>query len=273
MGDKGRAWVVSGPLIAGSFVLDDAAVVLDGQASGDAAGGGLAGLGDVNGDGLADFVVGAQSAGLGAGRAYVYYSPAPTVDEGLGSADAIIEGDTRGDQLARSVAGPGDVDGDGHADMLVGTLEHNEVPGDGPGYGYLFLGGTLAGKVSASAADSIFQGEADADRVGYPVAGAGDLDADGYPDLVFGAELNDRGGLDAGAAFVVYSPPPSGMMDLSGADAVLVGAHRGDSKGLSVAAGGDIDADGFDDLLLSAPTYSDTWSQQGAAFVFRGGAP
>ncbi len=105
------------------------------------------------------------------------------------------------------------------------------------------------------------------------IVGPGDLDGDGHPDLVFGAELNDRGGTDAGAAFFLYSPPPAGTTILSAADAVFAGEHPGDATGYRVAAPGDLDADGFDDQLVAAPTYSDVWSQQGAAFLFRGGTP
>jgi len=99
-----------------------------------------------------------------------------------------------------SRAGVGDVDADGHADFLVGA-GGDDTAHENAGAAYLFLGPVTGALTSADAA-AILLGEAEGDGAGG-VGGAGDVDADGYPDILVSAEGNDRGGTSAGAVYLL----------------------------------------------------------------------
>jgi hypothetical protein len=193
---SGAVYVVYGPP-AGDIDLGSADGRLLGEGAGDYAGWADA-LGDVNGDGLADVIVGSDnsSGGRTAGAAYVVFGPA-SGDVDLGSADIIIRGDTTGQEAGSGVAA-GDVDGDGAADVLVGGT------GDGSGAGaaWLFFS-PAAGTYSVADADAVFHGETGS-GAGQGVA-LGDLNGDGTADVVVGAPTENTGGPSAGAAYVMYA--------------------------------------------------------------------
>lgn len=237
-GSRGRVYVLAGPASTGGDLQDQHAVI-EGENSQDYAGGGVAVVGDVNGDGDDDLIVGAQGGGS-ADRGRVYLLHGPAASGGLADADATWDGEVEGDQLGRSVDGPGDVDGDGYAELLTGTLQNNE-PGAGAGSAYLVRGGALSGAGSIADADTIFRGESSGDRVGYPVSAGGDIDGDGTPDLLFSAFLSAVGGPEAGAVYVVYGPVAAGEYDLATADARIVGENEGDSIGELLSRAGDTD--------------------------------
>jgi len=113
-------------------------------------------------------------------------------------------------------------------------------------------------------------GEAGGDSAGCSVAGVGDVDADGYDDVLIGAYGNSDGARDAGAAYLLYGPVSS--TNLSGADAALRGWVTGGMAGYSVAAAGDVNADGMADLFVGAPWEGSETSKTytGAAYVVYG---
>ena len=138
-----------------------------------------------------------------------------------------FDGDSAGDELGRSVSGAGDVNGDGFDDLIVG-----------------FRGA----RVFSGADGSIiytFHGDSAGDQFGYSVSGAGDVNGDGFDDLIVGAQGDDNNGTTSGSARV-----------LSGVDGSILYTFNGDSAsdwfGNSVSGAGDVDGDGYADLIVGA---------------------
>ncbi|MCU4800939.1 integrin alpha [Halobacteria archaeon HArc-gm2] len=129
----------------------------------------------------------------------------------------------------------------------------------------------LSGETNLSDADTVFHGEDVNDTAGRSVASAGDVNGDGVDDLIIGAPHNDTGGEDAGAAYVVYGPVDTDEVELEDADVKLVGASADDMAGWSVSHAGDVNDDGYDDVVVGAPNHDSTGSNTGAAYVVYGG--
>jgi hypothetical protein len=257
---SGAAWLLSGP-VSGTGSLSTADVVFVGESAGDAAGWSVAAAGDTDGDGDVEVLVGAPSsaaAGTGAGRVYLLEGPlSGSVD--LSAADAVLSGEGTSDAAGYAVAGVGDTDGDGYDDVLIGGTGGN-------GAAWLVAGPVRT--ASLSAADAELSGEAVDDAAGSAVAGAGDLDGDGYDDVLVGAPGADDAGNESGKVYVVLGPV--GTASLGGADAVFTGAGAQDRAGTSARAAGDVDADGSPDILIGA-WYEDTaGTGAGAGYLLYG---
>jgi len=268
----GAAYFLQGPA-TGSMYLWSADAKLTGEQAGDQAGLAVAIVGDTDGDGTDDFAVGApyeHGSGSYVGAVYLL-TTTPVGTFGLDEADAKRIGTTSGDLAGRSVGGGGDVDGDGYADVIVGAPEQ-DVGGSGAGAAYL-LRGPISSEASLSEAWATLVGEDVDDGAGSSVAIVGDLNSDGHADMVVGAELEDGGGSDAGAAYMVLGPL-SGTVDLSTVDGKMLGQEAGDWLGSSVAGAGDHDGDGVDDILLGAAYADDTdagAADSGAVYLILGG--
>jgi hypothetical protein len=247
----------------------------------------VAGAGDVNGDGYADVVVGANAADTGwlagTGTASVFHGSATWTPSPPGTArvpDRSFEGAAAGDYFGQSVAGVGDVNSDGYADLVVGA------PGADPGgrlnagTASVFLGSltwTPSPAGAARAPDRLLEGAAAGDFLGLSVSGAGDVNGDGYADLVVGAPLADPGGRrDAGTASVFLGSPswtPSPTGTARAPDRVLEGVAPDDAFGVSVAGAGDVNADGYADLIVGARRASPGGRNfAGTASMFYGSA-
>jgi len=262
--DAGAAYLEYGP-VSGTTSLIMADVALLGESASDMAGWVVAGAGDVDGDGLADLLVGAPMAsGSGAqDAAYLVLGPATGLAD-LGSADARFLGAS--DQSGYAVDGGSDVDGDGLADMLVGAYE-DSTAGTSSGAAYLLLGPATGDIVLQNAAQASLLGAAMDDNAGFSVAFAGDVDADGYEDLLVGALAADGGEEDAGSAYLVMGLP-SGVVSLGAAEAIFAGEHEDDLAGSAVAAAGDVDADGYADILVGA--RGEESGEGGAVYLLHG---
>jgi len=227
----------------------------DGQASGEFLGNSVSGAGDVDGDGFADLIVGASRAttsGLTqAGSAFVFSGAD-------GSQLFRFDGSAVNDLLGEVVSGAGDVDGDGFADLIVGARLADPGGLISAGSAFVFSGadGSQLFRFDGSAVD---------DQLGGSVSGAGDVDGDGFPDLIVGAEGSDPGGLSvAGSAFVFSGADGSQLFRFDGSAA-------GDALGRSVSGAGDVDGDGFPDLIVGAIGADPGGiSLAGSAFVFSG---
>lgn len=251
----------------GALSAADADAQLQGAAQGDSVGWAVAGVGDTTGDGLADLLVGVpnlddvdQDAG-----AAMLLSGAPA---GLVSPTATLLGERANDYAGFSVAGVGDVDGDGLGELLVGAIWNNRGGRDA-GAVYLFAGNP-SGTPSLSDSIAILTGTTGADSAGYSVAGAGDFDGDGHPDLLVGAYTNDDAQSDAGAAYVMLTPV-SGEVSLSESALEITGIASRDWAGYAVAGAGDTDGDGLSDVIVGVPNYDGTDTNAGGAFLCLGG--
>ena len=236
-----------------------------GEASGDQFGSAVA-WGDVNGDGLADVVIGAPKAdpnGLSnAGTVYVFYGP--LMGSLLaGNADVILDGATAGDAVgsALSVA---DYDGDSFADIAIGA-PGNSAGGAGAGGVYLIDGISLSSGFLAATPDFLgITGQA----VGYTLALAGDVDASADLDLLVGAPYD--GG--AGVAYVVLDAGYATPGPIAAVSTALTGATLFDRTGDALAGLGSWNTDAYDDIAIGAPGHDGAaGNNTGWVYVVKGG--
>ncbi|HEX5010646.1 MAG TPA: integrin alpha [Planctomycetota bacterium] len=224
--DAGRTFVYRGGTWGVLYVWD-------GDSPHDEFGHDTADAGDLDGDGAEEIAVAAWLDDLGGTDA----GSVRLLAGATGVAVRTLVGEAPGDAFGWSVAGCGDLDGDGVPDQVVGAPQADPA-GDLSGRAYVVSGANGAFLFT-------FDGLAPADAFGYSVAGAGDVDVDGVPDLVVGAYRSDPAGPGSGSARL-----------LSGADghelATLAGAAPGDQFGKGVDGAGDSNGDGVDDVLVGA---------------------
>ena len=265
--DSGEAYLVLGPVAEG-FILTDADARLIGEYAYDVAGSVVAGGVDLTGDGRDDVLVGAVGYGDGSlqsqGGLYVVEGTTAGTAS-LGGARAVIEGAERYDRLGTS-GSAADFNGDGIGDVVAGA--ETAPGGDGNGHAVVVFG-PLGGRSSSADADAILVGEGLTHNAGFAV-GAGDINGDGYGDLVVGAPGYTTGSSPEGAVYVVLGPPTAGEASLSTHHARIVGDQSGDALGTAVAAETDLTGDGRADILLSAPGNDQAASNAGAAAAFYG---
>lgn len=222
-------------------------ITYTGDNAGDLAGYGVAGVGDVNGDGFGDLLVGAPGndiAGNNAGAIYVVFGSANLASTNLGVFPIMI-GEAANDEAGRYVSAAGDVNGDGLLDMLVGVPATNS----NTGAVYLILGQANLGNASLGSKIK-YSGQVSLDRAGGSIDMAGDVNGDGYADFIVGATGNDAGASNGGAAYLVLGTPnPAGGSLVSHIQYTSpISSHL---LGHAVAGASDFNGDGYADILLS----------------------
>ena len=211
---------------------------------------------DMNGDGFHDIAVTEPYGGQGnVGRVYVYLGGASPDS----IADLVLTGEVNA-FLGRNLDSAGDVNGDGFDDLVVGDAFGSA------GRVLVYFGAAVPNASNYL----ILTGEAPGDEFGWAVAGAGDLNGDGFHDLAIGAYKSDADVTEGGRTYVYFGGPvPNSVPDL-----ILKSENEYDSAfGYIVTGAGDLNGDGFSDLCVGAPTSDAKGDGSGQAYVYLGGAP
>jgi hypothetical protein len=294
---SGKSYVVFGktdssPVNLRQIAAGSGGFAINGETTYDYSGHSVSGAGDVNGDGLDDVIVGAYGTDRGTnpnaadfGTSYVVFGKADgraanLNDVAAGVGGFAMYGEAAFDYAGYSVSHAGDVNGDGLADLIVGA--HGADPNREPtGKSYVVFGkangsAVNLNEVAAGLGGFAIYGEAADDASGLSVSGAGDVNGDGLDDLLVGAQGADPNGPDSGKSYVVFGKADGGRVHLSqvamgiGGFAIQ-GEASGDASGLSVSGAGDVNGDGFADLMVGAPYADQTGPNSGKSYVIYGG--
>jgi hypothetical protein len=237
--------------------------------------------GDVNGDGYADVIVGADDYDHGQddeGQAFVWYGSAT----GLGAAgnptnaDWTAESNQATAYFGYSVGTAGDVNGDGYADAIVGAYQYDDKGQTNEGRAFVWYGSASGLGAAGNPANADWHAEGDQDFAyfGFSAGTAGDVDRNGYTDVIVGAYLYDHGQDDEGLAFVWYGSASGLGADgnPSNADWHAEGNQANAHFGGSVGTAGDVNGDGYADVIVGADDYDHGQDDEGLAFVWHGSA-
>jgi hypothetical protein len=216
----------------------------------------LSTAGDVNTDGFDDIIIGSPS-GMIDGRCYLYYggNPMDTIS------DMTFWGDTAGDGFAVSMCS-GDLNGDSISDIIIG-LQNGWVNYAQPGKVYIYFGGAGLDNIP----DLVINGHNNSASFGAAVA-CGDINGDSYQDLVVGEVYYPNSFVCNGRVYVYYGGP---LLDTI--PDIIINGHNGECFGYSVGSGGDLNSDGFEDILVGAYENSESYGSAGKVYAFFGGNP
>jgi len=242
----------------------------------------VAPAGDINKDGFDDIIIGAPYANSNRGEAYVIYgkqtgariSLATTLNQV--TTGIMIKGNANNDFLGGSVSTAGDINNDGFDDIIIGAPYKSSKKGAA----YVIYGRAnpvhldLQTALAPATTGFMVSGKSAGEMFGISVGLAGDINKDGFDDIVIGAEARNS---DQGAVQVIYGGPNSGFsnfdlstpLDPTTKGFIVAGEASDDSLGFSIASAGDVNKDGYDDILIGAPKKN---SKRGAIYVVYGGA-
>jgi hypothetical protein len=263
---SGNIAVFTGPH-SGDNDLGDADDEINGVSSYDYLGSSL-NAADLDGDGYADILAGAPGDDdLASNGGAVYVIRGNSSASWASTADSAAAVKVRGssaslDVGADAIPTPGDLDGDGTLDLVIGNDTGSSV--------YVYFGGsTLTGNLSTASSDV----KASQSSIGFASAVSADADvnADGFDDLVVGASSDDTVATDAGAVYVFYGASSwSASLGIADAGASFYATTASDGLGSGLANGADLDGDGQDDLAIGATGYDSSSSNVGAIYIVPG---
>ncbi|MFT5680627.1 MAG: hypothetical protein ACI8RZ_001533 [Myxococcota bacterium] len=224
---------------------------------------GMDASGDLNGDGKDDLAVGAYGANGYQGAVYIFAGPMTSGDTLAGESDEVAEivGTAASDYLGYQVS-VADVDGDGYDDLITSAIyAEKNTAAYSLGAVYAFYG-PLTGEIDAADADLTYWGSNAYDYYGYYVADAYDLDNDGAAEVVGGSFYADPGGTSSAGAIGIHSNDPTGGT-YSSADTTIEGSGANHYTGRSFDGPGDMDGDGYNDMLYGSYYVSTAYAIYG----------
>ncbi|MEH1863546.1 MAG: Ig-like domain-containing protein, partial [Nostoc sp.] len=247
--------------------------VINGIDDGDYSGSSVSSAGDINGDGIDDLIIGASQANsqFNAGESYVVFGSSNGFDASFnlsslnGSNGFVINGINAGDLSGSPVSSAGDINGDGFDDLIIGASSADPNSQDGSGSSYVVFGSSngFGASLNLSSLDGsngfVINGIDSRDFSGNSVSSAGDINGDGFDELIIGAGFADPNGqYNAGESYVVFGSSNGfgaslNLSSLNGSNGFVInGIDSRDYSGNSVSSAGDINGDGFDDLIIGA---------------------
>lgn len=195
----------------------------------------------------------------------------PKID--LSKAHTSFLGEDAYDYAGSSVATGGDANGDGYDDILIGAAYDSDAASNA-GQTYLVFGrpSGLVQDTDLSRADASFRGEVAGDSSGWSVDFAGDVNGDGYDDIIIGAINNDEAHSNAGQVYLIFGKASGWAMDtsLGSSSASFFGEETDDQAGRHVAGAGDVNGDGYDDFVIGAPDNDEVASGAGQVYLILG---